>query len=69
MLSDGSGRGGGATKPGEIPSQRGTGFTYLYLFLNKAKAECESAVLADEIKTVRKRLIAGVGSCLPMKSG
>ena len=33
---------------------------YLHLFLNKAKAEYEFAALANEIRTVQKRLISGV---------
>jgi transposase len=33
---------------------------YLHLFLNKAKAECELATLANEIKTVQERMKSGV---------
>ena len=33
---------------------------YLHLFLNKAKAECESATLANEIRNVQEKLKSGV---------
>ena len=33
---------------------------YMHLFLNKAKAECESATLANDIKAVQEKLKSGV---------